>query len=475
MPKLTITLIAILLTVTSYSQTISSKVDELIEPLVETNNYSGTVLISHNDLVAHAKAYGNKNLKGEPNNLDTKFMLASTSAIFTTVAIMQLVEVGELTLDTEVSYYFPEINGADKITIHHLMAQRSGIPAVERAAGVMNINYKDSPQSIEDLVKFFDGVDLLFEPGAEYNHGRSDFILLARIVEIVSARSFGDYLQEKIFEPLNMSNTGHFSHELADDEVENLAQGTSALGYSDLEEAPYLHWSSKGGHASIYSTVNDLSRFAYAMLNNELLTAESWKAILTNHGNNVGYGIFIREQEDGDLWVLNGRSPGYSSYLSVNPRTGNVVIMLGNIYNSVTFFTGPELESLTEGKPYEQKNLSMDKLEESFASKFTGTFGFGPDFYRPNGDVRITYKDGRLLSSGAAMIPIIEEDGSIRRFVNRSYWSTLEFVADENGEIVQLRYDDYVGQKKSSIQTWMIVLGAFLLLGVGFLVYRRNK
>lgn len=67
----------------------------------------------------------------------------------------------------------------------------------------------------------------------------------------------------------------------------------------------------------------------------------------------------------------------------------------------------------------------------------------------------IRFKDGRLYSGRAAMISIIDAQRKITKFANRSYWSTLEFVADESGEIVQLKYDDYVGQKKSSYQLIM--------------------
>jgi len=75
--------------------------------------------------------------------------------------------------------------------------------------------------------------------------------------------------------------------------------------------APKIHWSVKTGHTSIYSTVEDLQKFADAVLNKELLSQESWNAILTNHGDSVGYGWFLNPQKDHKRYQINGRSPGF--------------------------------------------------------------------------------------------------------------------------------------------------------------------
>lgn len=80
--------------------------------------------------------------------------------------------------------------------------------------------------------------------------------------------------------------------------------------------APKIHWSVKTGHTSIYSTVEDLQKFADAVLNKELLSQESWNAILTNHGDSVGYGWFLNPQKDHKRYQINGRSPGFVSSLT---------------------------------------------------------------------------------------------------------------------------------------------------------------
>ena len=121
--------------------------------------------------------------------------------------------------------------------------------------------------------------------------------------------------------------------------------------------------------------------------------------------------------------------------------------MLGNIYNSLPYFVGPKLASLVSGEPYEKLNLTTRRISKEYAQNVIGTYQFG-DFYRPNGSVKITLKEGILRSDGAAMIPVEDEEGEIIKFINRRYWSTLEFVPDNEGNIIALKYDDFVSKKK---------------------------
>ena len=451
------------------AQSLNDKVDQLLDPLVNTRNYSGTYLVAIGDSVVLSGAVGQANLEGAALTKDSKFMLASTSMIFTSMAIMKLVDEEKLSLDTKLSEYVSSIEGADQITIHHMLAQRSGLQKIEDAAGVMNFNYKDNPQKLEDLAGFLDGKELIYKPGSQYFHGRSDYILLARIVEIISGKSFGDYLSQEIFKPLEMNDSGHIGPEAEKESIQSMTSGMATEGFIDLVEAPYLHWSSKGGHASIYSTVEDLHKFGIAVLNRKLLSAEAWEAVLTNHGDNAGYGLFVR---DAGIYALNGRSPGYSSYLTIDPESGMITGMLGNIYNSLPFFTGPKLEAIVKNEPYDVQNLSTKDIDKSTAAMLKGSYQFGPDFYRPNGKVSITYKDGKLYSGGAAMIPVIDQDGYIIEFINRSYWSTLKFIKDKNGNATHLMYDDYEGVKSSSLPTWVFPVGLAAFLISIFIVYR---
>ena len=429
---------------------VNDKIEEIINPLVKSNNFSGSVLIQKDGKNIFNKSYGLLNReKGIKNTAQTKFFLASVSAMFTAAATMKLIDKGKLSLDDKVSKFFPTFKNGNKITIHHLLTERTGIPRIGSQGDVNYTTLTESPQTLGQLIGYFKDYELDFEPGTRYQHTRSSYILLARIIEKVSGKSFGEYLKKEIFEPLEMKNTGHFAVDDKYSKIPNLAYGYTQAGVTELTLDQQIHWSSKTGHASIYSTAEDLNKFANALLNKELLSADSWEKVLTSHhGDRVGYGWFISPPDQRKRYHMSGGSPGFSSYIAVYPDDKLTIIMLSNVRIGVPYFTVPKLASVVFNEPYEKLNLiTPPDVDRELAEKYTGEFQFGEDFYRSNGVVRITSEGKRLFVDGATLLPIDEGNGKIRKFINRQYWSTLEFVPGKNGEIVELKYDSYKGQK----------------------------
>lgn len=422
------------------------RVDSVINPLVVTNNYSGTVLVSRNGETLLSKAYGKMSHEYNLNTTpDTRFFLASVSMVFTSAAIMKLSEAGKLSLSDSVSKFFPDYKHGSKITISHLLAQCSGIPAIG-AGG--NVDY-DSITKFEHtpgkLYSYFKEYELLFKPGEKYNHGRSDYILLAYILEKVTGKTFGQYLKEEIFTPLGMQHTGHYASEK--EIIQNLAKGYAPKGSYELESAYQIDWSSKTGHGSIYSTTTDLLKFAQAGLDHKLLTKESWNKIFTDYGDNVGYGWFISKHLNRDRYQMNGRSPGFSSYMGIYPKEKLVVVVLSNNYISLPADVGKTIAALTLNEPFERLNLSNKTLPAKTAKKLTGTYKFGEDFYIPNHELVISNENGNLVSDWGGLIPIDKGDKSFKEFILRTYWSSVHFMEDAKGEVTHMLYDDHKGVK----------------------------
>lgn len=373
--------------------------------------------------------------------------------MFTAAAIMKLYEDGKLSLDDKASKFFPELKHGDKISIHHMLTERTGIPRIGDRDGVNYTRLTESAQTFDDLIRYFSNQDLDFEPGSRYRHTRSSYILLGRIIEKASGKRFGEYLEKKIFKPLGMKNTGHFGYEMKLADLPNLATGYAQSGVTDLELAQRIHWSSKSGHASIFSSAEDLGKFAEAALNAKLLSAASWKKILSAHdGDGVGYGWFISPQGNHRRFHSSGGAPGFSSFISVFPDEKLTIVMLSSIQIGVPYFTVPKLASIVFKEPYEKLDLiTPPNVERKVTEKLVGTFQFGQEFYRPNGTVSITAEGDRLFSDGAPLIPINEGEGSPRKFLNRRFWSTLEFVFDDKGKVIGLRFDRHTGRKLEAV------------------------
>ena len=425
---------------------LQNNIDLLVTPLVNTNNYSGSILVLKNDSILLQKSYGEMSREyGLKNDPETKFFLASVSMIFTSAAIMKLHEDGKLDLKNTLDQYFPWYKHGSKITIHQMLAQRSGIP---RIGAENNVDYDSITKFTHDsetLINYFKNYNLLFEPGTKYNHGRSEYILLAHLIEKLSGKSFGTYLKDEVFSPLGMTNTGHYSSEK--EIVENLAKGYAPKEIYDIESAYQIDWSSKTGHASIYSTVSDLQKFASAILGNKLLTADSWKQILTDHGNNVGYGWFIRDHLNRKRFQMNGRSPGFSSYLAIYPDEGLIVVVLSNNYISLPANIGMSIAAMVLNEPYQILSLSKDRLDSSMSENLVGHYQFDGDFYVPNYKLEIKEKDGRLFCEWGPFIPVKTESPKMLNYIIRTYWSTIEFIENEEGTVTAMMFDEHQGLK----------------------------
>ncbi len=429
---------------------LAAQIDTLIRPLSNSNNFSGMVFVKQKDSIVLSKPYGYADRESRTKTtVKSKFLIGSISAMFTAVAIMQLVEEGKLSVDDPLNKFIPKIANSEKITIHHLLTERSGLPRVVSQADGSYAKLTKTAHTLDALVDLIKELEPIAEPGAKYRHSGSSYILLAKVIELVSGASFGEYLEHKIFAPLGMTDTGHYGYDKVYDHIQDLAIGYEQEGVTGLKRAQQIHWSTKIGHASIYSTAHDLNAFAEAMMHKKLLTHDSWtKMTASYYGSSLGYGISSNRQDDRLRHYRSGSSPGFSCYFVVYPEEGLTVIMLSNIKIHIPYFNVPKIAAIVFGEDYEQLNLvSPTEVNYDLAREMLGTFQFDENFYNPNGTVTITYDHGMLLSDGAPLIPVVGQEGQIIKFINRQFWSRLEFVPDSLGNYSKLKFDNFMGER----------------------------
>ncbi len=431
---------------------LAHKIDALIRPIANSNNFSGIVLVKQNGDIILSNSYGYADRENQIKNTEaSQFFIGSISAMFTAAAILQLVEEGKISVDDKLTKFISGFPKGNKITIHHLLTERSGLPRFVSQTDGSYDKLIESAHTLDALVDYIKKLETIAEPGIKYRHSGSSFILLAKVIETVSGESFGTYLRDHIFMPLGMTHTGHFAYAMEYRDVPNLALGYEQQGVTELVRARLIHWSTKIGHASIYSNAEDLEKFAQAMIHNTLLSADSWKKMTNSYyGTSLGYGISNKPQGDHVRYSRSGGSPGFSSFFAIYPDEGLTVIMLSNIHIHVPNFNVPKIASIVFGEPYEQLNLVSPRyVNNDLAQKLLGTFQFDENFYNPNGTVTVSYADGMLLSDGAPMIPMVGVDGEIVKFINRQFWSRLEFVPDGTGNFSKLKFDGFTGTKKA--------------------------
>jgi len=424
---------------------LQSRVDEYLNPYLQTNNFQGVVLIAKDDEILLVKGYGMANVEqGVPNTAETVFHIASVSKPFTAAGIMLLADAGKVELDAPLSDVIPEYSHSDELTLHHLLAHTSGIPNINGFEEYDDIQLH--AQSPESLLEYFKDLPLEFEPGSRYSYSNSNYNLLALVIERTSQQSFGDYLRQRVLAPANTKSAAHYAEPTAI--IPHRADGYSPDGLFGIRRAPWLDWTAKTGNGSMVATVEDLFVWARAFFRGEIVSPEARALMLAEHTPNIGYGWFIRPRHDRPQLHINGRSPGFSSYLGYYPDDKVTIVVLSNLYNSIATSVGTDLAAMVFDVPYEVPRLSAERLPASVAAGVPGRFQYGADFYNANVVVTLELRDGyvhQLWGDGefeSALIPKGDD-----QFVDRAFWSDVAFVRDENGVVVELHFDGFVAQR----------------------------
>lgn len=420
------------------SQNISRKIDDYINPFVKTKNFSGAVLISYKNSIIYKKAFGMMDEElNISNTLATKFNIASVSKLYTATAILLLQQKGLLTTNDYVSKFYPLLPYSDKITIHQLLIHTSGIPNINNLPGYDSLAV--FPQTPESLINFIKEKTLDFEPGTKYRYSNTNYNLLALIIEKISGLSYGAFMEKYILSPLRLTNTG--SHTKVTNIIPNIAKGYTSDGNFGLEKSQYLDWSSKTGNGSVYTTIEDLYKFRKVLDSNILLSKSSGEQMFTNHFENVGYGIFVSPHLNKKRQYINGRSPGVSSYMAKYPDDNLIIIVLSNNYIPLATQIGTDIAAIVFDMPYTKLAVS-NVTSKDIAGSVVGKYKFTEKFFRPNAELKVSFLDGKLSCDWGELLFVRDYS-----FIIRSFWANIEFQKNENGEIVGLKYGNFVAKK----------------------------
>jgi CubicO group peptidase (beta-lactamase class C family) len=414
-------------------------VDRVLLPYLSTGNFSGVVLLARGESPVHHAVYGSADCAGAvPATLDTRYHLASVSKPFTALAVMQLADDGLLHPSDPVARHVPDFPNGDRITIEHLLVHTSGIPNVNSFPEYDSL--AAARRSTGELVAAFAGRPLEFEPGARYGYSNSNYNLLAFIVEQVSGRPYETFLDERVFRPAGMTAT---FHDTTDGRaLERAAIGCSPAGLTELEPSTPFNWSVKTGNGSLASTATDLLRFARAITSGRLASEDATAAIFGRHLDNVGYGWFTGPLAGRETWYINGRSPGFSSFLLHMPAEDITLVVLSNVYNSLPTPVGRDVVRAYLGEEVETLVPTLDPPAAEAIRSYAGAYRFGDDFYVPGATIEVTVDGERLESTWGALY--VTSDST---FIDRAYWTTFAFPRGLGRIADTLYIDSFAGSR----------------------------
>lgn len=306
-----------------------------IDELAKDERFSGAVLVTKNGKPILSEAYGFADREKKiPNSLSTKFRIGSMNKMFTAVSVFQLARAGKIKLSEPFGKYisdYPNEESASKVSIEQLLTHTGGTGDI---FGPEFDQHRKDLRSLQDYVNLYGKRGLEFAPGSRWEYSNYGFLLLGVVVERVSGKSYYDYVRENVYAPADMSSTGSLAE---NENVPDRSIGYTSFGgqaiHPNTDTLPYRGTSAGGG----YSTVEDLQRFASALVNHKLLNAEYTELLTTGkvatpRGGKYAFGFFDDPADTGARhFGHGGGAPGMNGDLQIYPQSGYVIAVLSNL------------------------------------------------------------------------------------------------------------------------------------------------
>lgn len=285
------------------------RLDSLISAYCKANRFSGNILISQNGQITYQRSWGEANIPFHtPNKKDTRFKVASITKLFTAVLMLQLQEQGKLNLEKMISTYLPDYIGeaGNKVTLHQLLNHTSGMRNIDTITSIESalrngIPVYQLPHTSDELLEKFCSDSLANTPGSNFDYNNADFIVLGKIIERVTGKTYEQALKDMILSPLHLKNTGIVRQDTILAQLADTYFIRDASGRLTPDLPVYMeNWYAAG---ALYSTTNDLLGFSNALFSGNLINAQSLQLLCTSGKGEYGLGTWIYND-----YTLHGRN-----------------------------------------------------------------------------------------------------------------------------------------------------------------------
>lgn len=315
---------------------------------IDLDDFSGCISIKKKDITIFESAYGYSDLSNKVSNtIDTKFATASAGKVFVAVAILQLVEKGDLSLSDTIGNLLKfDLHDIDPdITVEQLLTHTSGIPDYfdESIMEEYNELWKDYPnykiRTSKDLLPLFITKPMMYPRGEKFQYNNTGFVVLGLIIEAITNMPFDEYLKKNIFNISHMYSTGYY-------ELDRLPAKCANNYIFDKDRKEYytniFSVDVKGtGAGGAFTTVGDVELFWKSLLSNKLLSGEMTKRMLSiqsicENDDNYGYGIWLnKNSKNNTLPYFTGSDPGVSFISTYKLDEDIVITIVSNFGNNV--------------------------------------------------------------------------------------------------------------------------------------------
>lgn len=293
--------------------------------------------------IIYTKGYGLANLENQtPAKPETNFLIASVTKSFTAVALMMLWEEGKFSLEDSIGQYLEDLPSHwNPLTIRQIMSHTSGIPTNLDMPPPCEFEFDCDHYTRKNFIQEVACLPLNFPPGTEWRYsGTTGYTLLGMLIEKLSGETYWDFLEEQIFSPLEMNETGPIDYATL---IDNRASGYHFENgeFLNSEQLDPVGEFASGG---LMSTVLDLAKWDAALFTEKLLKRSTLEMMWTNARLNdgtivpsygIGFGLtpYLGQRRVGHT----GGAPGFASSVTRFIDKKLTVIVLTNTYHPADF------------------------------------------------------------------------------------------------------------------------------------------
>lgn len=320
-------------------------VEEVLNKNLLRGSFNGAILVAKNGDIVYENYVGFQDPRKKNKDslvAETPFQIASTGKTMTSAAVLKLWQEGKLSLDDDVTKYFPGFPYPG-ITVKSLLNQRSGLPNYLYYMEKGDWNRKQQATNTDVLNTLINWKPAkAANADKRFHYCNTNYVLLALIVEKLSGLSFPEFMKQTIFEPLGMKNTfviglGEQANQMQSFQANNLVWSL------DFSDGPY-------GDKNIYSTPRDLLIWDRALTEGKLLNEKTLDAAYTPYSNekpgikNYGLGWRMLLYPGGKKVIYhNGHWHGFNSAFARLPAENATIIIISNKHNNSVYSTAKKL------------------------------------------------------------------------------------------------------------------------------------
>jgi CubicO group peptidase (beta-lactamase class C family) len=382
--KKIISLLLLLPFMASAQKNATELIDRYMDAQVNTNEFSGTVLVAQKCNIIYEKAFGladqELNVK---TNIQGRYQIGSITKQFTACGIMLLVEEGKLSLEDKLSKFFPDFPKGDSVTIHMLLTHTAGL---KNTGDLTGFNER-LPIEKDSMVALIEKQPYLFSPGTKWEYSNCGYFLLGYIIEKITNQSYSDYILNSVIKKGGLENT--FVNRW-DTILVNRVKGYEKKP-DGWQNAKHISMEGPYSAGAIISTAEDLYKWNNALYSDKIVSHSSLKKMTTPYMNDYGYGLGVDTFYNHVRIWHGGALRGFTSCIEHYPGDSlDIVVLSNNECNAINIANSiaAGIFGIDVAAPYHHIET---KIDSTILNNYIGKYEFNS-----GGELEIIKKDGKL-------------------------------------------------------------------------------